>query len=183
MHPEVTNDRLTGIINTYGDMVYRLALSYTKNPDDAEDVFQDVFLKLVQHVWKLNDEDHVRYWLVRVTINFCKKTFRKRNRTVSLESIDNENPDELLPWQISDISPEDTVLTEELRTAIRQALNDLRPEEYRAVLYLYYYEQFSIEEIANVMNLTYGSAKTKLSRARAKMKTILIGLGVTQWTI
>ena len=175
----VSNERLTEIIHTYGDMVYRLAMSYVANPYDADDVYQNVCCKLVEHAWKLESEDHIRYWLVRVTINFCRKSFRNKRR-------ENKYNDDVIIEENTALSPElleesaeDLLLKNELREAIRQSLRDLRPEEYRAVLYLYYYEQFSIEAIAHILHLTPGATKTKLSRARDKLRAKLAVLGIT----
>ena len=160
-------------------MVYRLAMSYVANPYDADDVYQNVCCKLVEHAWKLESEDHIRYWLVRVTINFCRKSFRNKRR-------ENKYNDDVIIEENTALSPElleesaeDLLLKNELREAIRQSLRDLRPEEYRAVLYLYYYEQFSIEEIAHILHLTPGATKTKLSRARDKLRAKLAVLGIT----
>lgn len=160
MQQTVSNERLTEIIQTYGDMVYRLALSYTTNNADAEDIYQTVFLKLVENVWKLKSEEHVKYWLIRVTINCCKKSFRHKNKTVeyndSLEKEDEEHTE-----LVSENLVEDFILTKEVREMVRDCLGELRPEEYRVILYLMYYEQLSVNEIANIMSLTPGATRTK----------------------
>ena len=61
-------------LERYGDMVYRIALLHMKNQSDAEDVFQDVFLRLVRYAETIEGEEHLKHWLIRVTVNCCKKT-------------------------------------------------------------------------------------------------------------
>ena len=78
---------LEQIVREQGDMVLRLALAHTGNRTDAEDVFQEVFIRLVRSLDKIESEDHLRYWLIRVTINRCKSLFSSayRKREVAVE--------------------------------------------------------------------------------------------------
>ena len=172
MARNVSNERITEIYNRYSDMVYRLAFSRTANKQTAEDVFQEVFMKLVENANKLTNEDHLRYWLVRVTINCCNKTFRSKIDTVEYEDELSKGND---LEEIVKNSGEDILLKREREELIRTTLNQLKPPEYRDILYLFYYEEFKIEEIAKVMKITNGNAKTKLFRARAALRKALEG--------
>ena len=172
MARNVSNERITEIYNRYSNMVYRLAFSHTANRQTAEDVFQEVFLKLVENVHKLTSEDHIRYWLVRVTINSCNKTFRHKSDSVAY---DDEIGKTHAPEMSISNSGEDILLAREREELIRSALKQLKPPEYRDILYLFYFEEFKVEEIAKILQITNGNAKTRLFRARAALRKCLEG--------
>lgn len=139
---------------SYADVSYRVALSYCKNTYDAEDIVQNVLLKLVQGELHFEDDTHVRKWVVRVTVNECKslwRSFWKKNIS-SLEEADE-------PMVFS--SPE--------KSDLFYALQKLSPK-YRIVIHLYYYEEYSIKEIAKLLHLKETTVQTQLMRARNFLK-------------
>ena len=150
------------IVRRHGDMILRLAMANTGNRADAEDVFQEVFIRLVRSIDKIQDEDHLRFWLVRATINRCKSlyssTYRKR-----------ELPVEELPARDLDSS------TDEVDTPATDAVRDL-PEKYRTPIHLFYFEELSISEIARILGSTEGAVKTQLSRGRKMLSETLKGV-------
>ena len=134
------------------DMIYRLALTYTKNPHDAEDITQEVLIKLYTSKTDFQSEDHVRFWLVRVTQNECRKKYRRaREITVSLD-------------EVGEIASEDG---DERRTFA--AVMEL-DRKYRQIIILYYYEDYSIEEISKLTRIPKGTVGTRLSRGREILK-------------
>ena len=140
----------------YWDTVFRIALNYYGDPSDAEDTVQDVMLKLYVSEKCFEDDEHIRNWLIRVTINSCKSTLRsfwRRNR-VSLDDVS-----ERAKWE----SPEQG----ELFTVV-MSLN----AKHRTILYLYYYEGFATKEIAEMFGQTEAHIRTRLSRARKKLKEV-----------
>lgn len=137
------------IFRVYRDDVYRLAICYTKSREDAEDVCQTVFLKLMEQ--KSFQPGKEKQWLLRVTANECKNLLRSHwwKTTVPMdESISVEPPE----------------VNETL-----QAVLSLEPK-YRVVIYLHYYEMLSTEEIAKLLHITRSAVTTRLSRARALLK-------------
>ena len=164
-------DRLTRAVEKYGDMVYRIAYSHTLNGAAADDVYQDTFLKLVENIDKLQSEDHLKYWLIRVAINFCKKSYRHSADAEYLDELEKEDENVTDPLRADPV--EDLILRKEKIRLVRSALEELTPEEYRVILYLFYYEQLRIDDIAKIMELTSGATKTKLSRARASLGKLL----------
>ncbi len=149
-------------IDRYADMVYRLALSQVKNASDADDVFQEVFIRLVSHVNELESWEHVKAWLIKVTINCVKKHYSLFwNKNVSFL----EEPEEL-----SDQS--DSYVMEE--HPITEAVNSL-PAKYRLVVHLFYYEQLSITEIGTITKQKESTVKSQLFRAREMLKESLEG--------
>jgi len=147
------NDFLKRAVEQYADMVMRISYQYLKNRANAEDVTQDVFIKLIEHSG-FNDDGHVKAWLIRVTINQCKdlrKSFWQRKTEPLSEEWPGMEPDQL------------NVLDE---------LWKLTPD-YRNVIYLHYYEGYTIAEIANMLDRNENTVGSWLRRAREKLKNIL----------
>ena len=147
---------LKDIINNYSDMVYKVALTRCGNVENAEDVFQNVFMKLSEKMPKFKSEEHKKAWLIRVTINFSK------NMNMSAWNRKVVTLDENMEFETKEESDEFSVVC------------DL-PQNYRTVIYLYYYEGYKVEEIAKLMSSTSGTIKTWLYRAREILKTKLEG--------
>jgi len=135
-------------------MVFRVAFIHTKNRADAEDVFQEVFTKLFRASVIFKSDEHIKAWLIRVTTNtsldLLKSAWNKK--TVELS---NELPSE-----------EQNEFDAGNLTRIVKSL----PSKYRAVIYLYYYEEMPIQEIAKTLKLSKGTIKSQLSRARNLIK-------------
>lgn len=143
----------------HANMVYRLALLQMKNKSDAEDVFQEVFLRLVQHQDKISDEEHLKAWLIRVTLNCCKKQFDSawRRKTVSMEEQKEAGYEK---------EYEENVIYKEVQNL---------PEKYRTVIHLFYFEEYSVKEIGEITGQKESAVKTQLSRARGILKEKLKG--------
>lgn len=152
----MTETTFTAAAERHLDMVYRVALNWFRNPADAEDAAQTVMLKLWQADTEFADEEHLRRWLARVTLNVCKDMARSpwRRRTVSLEDL-----------------PEPAFSDEERRSVYREVM--ALPGKYRVPLYLYYYEGYNVAEIGELLRLNASTVQTRLARARTKLKTTL----------
>lgn len=150
-------------IKKYGDMVYRIAMNQMKNGSDADDVFQEVFIKWLQHYDEFQNNEHEKAWLIRVTINQCKSILKS-----SWYSKTGEMGEELEnTLSYTDIVQEDGILDE--------ILNQL-PEKYRIVIHLFYYEELSILQISQALNEKESTIRTQLTRARRKLKQLLKGV-------
>lgn len=147
-------------VRQYQDMVYRVALHQMANSADAEDAVQEVFLRLYTCKTTFDGPEHLRFWLIRVTINYCKNELKSpwRRRRVALES---------LPDQPAFQAPE--------QRELYQAVMAL-PEKYRTVLDLFYYEELSTREIARLLDIRQSAVTTRLARAREKLKKTLLGV-------
>ena len=137
-------------------MVYRLALSYLKSPEDAEDVCQTVFLRLIEHREKIRT-GREKAWLAAVTANLCRDMLRSAQRRKT-EALSDEQP---VLWR--EPSP------------ILEAIMELGEKE-RAAVYLYYYEGYSVKETAGILGLSVTAVTTRLSRAREHLRSRLEGL-------
>ena len=145
------------LMNMYKNNVYATAFSICKNASDAEDVVQDTFLQYYMTHKNFDNEQHIRAWLLRVAINKAKNiqsSFWCRNR-MSLDDFM-----ETLSFE----TPETKELFEEVMKL---------PEKYRVVVHLFYYEDYSIKEIAKILRTTESNIKVRLSRGRAKLKDAL----------
>lgn len=147
---------INNMIEKYSNMVYRLAMARTRNKEDAEDVFQEVFLKLSKKLPNFESETHEKAWLIRVTVNLTKNLFRSAHfkKIVPLEE---------------ELKFED----KEMSNVYFQVLS--LPNKYRTIIHLFYYEGFSIKEIATILNTNENTIKTRLSRAREQLKSKLEG--------
>lgn len=152
----LTEQEFTAAAERYLDMVYRIALNWLRCVPDAEDATQEAMLRLWRAETAFRDENHLRYWLTRVTLNVCKDVSRShwRGRTVPLESV------------------REPAFSDPARAELFREVMAL-PGKYRVPLYLYYYEGYSVAEVGELMKLNPSTVQTRLARARAKLKTQL----------
>lgn len=151
-----TNEQYTCLVKKYIDTVFRIALNYTKSVHDAEDVTQNVFLALLRQKKPFEGEEHIRAWLIRVAVNECKKWHRSPWRAhISFEEYAAEAPD----------------ATDRDREVLRSVM--ALPRKYRMPIYLYYYEEYSTQEIADILKIPKGTVCTHLSRGREMLKLSL----------
>lgn len=142
------------IANRYIDTVYRLALSRTKSREHAEDVTQDVFVKLLKNKKPFESEEHLKAWLLRVTINLTKDLMTSS-------------------WmKLNDALDENIKLPQEEKSDLYYAMFKL-PKKYRTVIHLHYYEGYRIDEIAKITKSTSGTIKSQLHRGREMLKKLL----------
>lgn len=150
-----TDEYIIKTVKTHSTAMFRAAYAVLKNRDDAEDVVQEAFIKLMDKNPDFTDEEHMKAWLLRVTINISKNMLKasyRKNESVT-EDIEytQSKPDEVLPCVMN------------------------LEENYRTVIHLYYYEGYSIKEIATILNLPSATVGTRLKRGRAKLKKMLEG--------
>lgn len=148
--------KLKNVIDEYYKMIYHISLEYLRNKEDAEDIVQEVFLKYVTYIngeeKTFTSKEHEKYWIVRVTINLCCNELKSSRRKTNTK-LDSSNAK-------SYIMP-DNALFDEI-----QKLSD----NYKNVFILHYLEDFKISEISGILNITENNVKTRLKRAREKLK-------------
>ena len=159
---EVTDE----VVRFYSPLVWKLALTKTRSTHDAQDIFQDVFVKLVMHEKPFESEEHRKAWLIRVTINCCNSHFVAPWR---------KNVDGMDDLMMSQLPDEDTLQpdTSDAPDVYAEVLK--LPQQMREVLLLFYYENMSVREIADVLGTTEVNIKKRLSRARQKLRLVLEG--------
>lgn len=149
-----TDDCVENVIRFYSDMVYRLAFARTGNSFDADEIYQEVFLRYIRKRPVFKEEEHRKAWLIRVTINCCKKFWGSA-------------------WQRKTGPLKDEIVFEASEDAeLFQEILRL-PPNYREVIHLFYYEEMSVEEISRTLNRKSSTVRTQLTRARAKLKQLI----------
>ena len=151
-------DSQEAVIRRYSNMVYRLSFARTGNTSDAEDLYQEVFLRYLTKAPLFASEEHRKAWLLKVTVN-CANRFhamRGRRRT------------EPLSQALSVPAPEGEGLWEELHRL---------PKRDRTILHLYYYEDLITEEIAQILERNPATVRSQLLRARNRLKKLLLEEG------
>ena len=147
------------ICTKYGDRLYAAAFNITRQRQDAEDAVQEALLRLFRSEKEFESEEHVKAWLIRVTINIAKSTctsFWHRNRVPYEDYMDE------IPFE--DESDRD----------LMEAVLSL-PDKYRIIVHLYYYEGYKTREIADTLKLSENTVKTRLLQSRKLLKTKLEG--------
>lgn len=145
------------MIEKYSVMVYRLAYSLMKNGYDADDIHQDVFVRYIHKRPRFENTDHEKAWFIRVTVNCCRNYYKTawRRKVVSLSEYDAVEKE--VPAESGDLIG---------------TVKKLSPK-YRVVIHLFYYEELSIEEIAGMLGLNASTVRTRLTRARRKLRELL----------
>ncbi|WP_297521359.1 sigma-70 family RNA polymerase sigma factor [uncultured Clostridium sp.] len=135
------------ILDEFSNMVYRLAFSRTKNLHDAQDITQDVFIKLMSYKKNFESDEHLKSWLIRVTINSSKNLLTSA-------------------WFRKTAPLEDNLVTHiKEDSEVYKYVLDL-PRKYRTVIHLFYYEGFKTQEIADILEVKEGTIRSQLNRAR-----------------
>lgn len=149
---------LEEVVRSYADMVYRLAWAQTRSPADAEDIFQEVFLRYAEKAPVFQSEEHRKAWLLRVTVNRCKTHFRSGwlRRLLPMEAAESAS----IP------APETHPVDEALARL---------PEKYRAIVHLHYYENYSTVEISELTGQSASTVRSQLTRARGMLRELLKG--------
>jgi len=142
---------------SYQGSLFAAAFNVCKNARDAEDVVQDTFVQYYTTKKEFESEQHIRAWLMRVAVNKAKNV----NRTF---------------WRRNKISIEDYMETLVFETPAAETLFETvmqLPEKYRIVIHLYYYEEYAVREIAQILKLSESNVKIRLSRGRTMLKETL----------
>ncbi|MBM7871715.1 RNA polymerase sigma-70 factor (ECF subfamily) [Clostridium pascui] len=150
-----TENYIQNIIEKYSDMILRISYSYMKNFNDAEDITQETFIKLLEKQPTFQSSEQERAWLIKVAINLSKDKLKSSwfKKTAPLEG-------EFIATCQEDNEIIATVLS--------------LPLKYRSVIFLFYYEDYSISEIANILNLKESTVGSQLSRGRKLLKSKLM---------
>lgn len=148
-------DAFSFAFTQYTDTVYRVAVHNTRCKSDAEDITQEVFVKLLESSKKFKDGEHLKAWLIRVTINECRTLMRKYSRETEQSA------------EIADCAVYDG-------NSVLEAVKAL-PENYRNAIYLHYYEGYTAKEIGKILDAKENTVLSWLSRGRAALRKEMIG--------
>lgn len=150
------DDEFRQAVEKNRDLVFRIAYTYLRDAADADDVTQDVFIKLLRREDDFASDAHQRNWLVRVCVNECRSLFRR-------------------PWRrVEDIEGYANTLEMPSREHVELLTSVMRlPEKYRVPLVLHYYAGFSTGEVASMLHVPAATVRTRLARARGRLRNML----------
>ena len=155
------NEKITIALKKYSDIVRRICFLYVHNSEDVEDIFQEVFLKFLQNETLFESEEHEKAWIIRVTINKCKDMLKSfwRKRVDATENIEVLNS---------------VIFEEKAESELMQIVLSL-PNKYKSVIYLFYYEEYTVPEISKLLKKKENTIYSHLHRARGLIKEKLGG--------
>lgn len=150
----MTNEEFAKIVTDTAAVMYRVSKSILKRDEDCEDAVQEAIAKAFSKLWSLKNDSYAKTWLIRIVINECYSILRQKknsfyNEEITLEEADSNDYSELY-----------------------KALNEL-PADYRVTVVLYYIEGYSVKETAQILKVTEGTVKSRLSRGRKKLRGFL----------
>lgn len=151
----INKEEFAELVKTYQLELYRLALAILKNEADAQDAVGDAIVKAFEQRRTLNNIEKFKPWMMRIVVNISKNMLKKRRRIVYIEDM-----------------PEIKASASKKRDEVWDIVLEL-DYEYRVVVVLYYYERFSTKEISQMLHIPEGTIKSRLARAREKLKTLL----------
>ena len=146
------NEYIAETVKKYSSSMLKTAYALLKSTADAEDAVQDAFIKLITKAPEFKNDEHQKAWLLRVTVNISKnmlKSAKRKNLSLTEDIIYREKSDEVLPYVLS------------------------LDEKYRIVIHLYYYENYTLKEISEILSLPVATIGTRLSRARKALEKSL----------
>ena len=156
----MTEYELEQMMNQYGDYIARTCYIYLKDWALAEDAVQEVFIKAYKHISEFKKESSEKTWLTSIAINICKNYVRTswfRKVQIGIEKIDTYN------------TLEDELINQVSQSDLLRQVMDL-PIKYREVILLYYYQDFKVNEIAEILGISESNIKMRLNRGRKKLK-------------
>ncbi|PAV29308.1 RNA polymerase factor sigma C [Virgibacillus profundi] len=167
MDKERKEDILEEIMIEHGSDLVRLAFNYVKDKETAKDMVQNTFIKCYENLDKFRYDSTIKTWLYRITINQCKDYLKSWHyRKVQTKDVLASTVKSILPLT------EDKVINESESKEMKDIIFSL-PKNYREVIYLYYYKSLTIIEIAEVTDLNLNTVKTRLRRAKQRLKILL----------
>jgi RNA polymerase sigma-70 factor (ECF subfamily) len=164
-------DEFARLVDKYSGPIYRLGLRMVGREQDAEDVLQNTFLKVMQHMNSFEGRSSLSTWIYRIAVNESLMMLRRMRPEVSIDDKSKEDDEGYLPVQFVDWGslPEDKLLTGEAKMVLDRAIQSL-PESLRVVLILRDIEGLSIKETSEALNLSETNVKTRLLRARLNLR-------------
>ncbi len=165
-------EKLQQKIDSYSDMLFKIAYARTGNRADAEDIVQETFYQYFKTSREFDSEEYEKAWLIRVTLNGCRKMWRSSFHRRRSDVPDSE---QLFPkegMEIGERSPEESFLDKERAREVLDAVWRL-PVVYRDVIHLFYYEELSVKEIAEILERKVSTVTSQLTRGRELLKKSL----------
>lgn len=168
-------EEFEALVLMYQDICYNISYKYFLNHEDALDATQDAFIKVYKNIKKFRGDSSFKTWLFRIVMNSCKDISRKRKSRIQPESIFKEGEEGEFTLEIEDkaLSPLDTVIKGEESGKLMKSLNKLH-EDHKEILILRDINDLSYEEIGSILSLNEGTVKSRINRARLKLREVYL---------
>lgn len=153
---KITLEELTQVILDYKEGMFRLAFSIVENDADAQDAVGDTIVKAYENIHKLRKKESVRSWLMQILVNSSKDIVKKKSKWKLLEN------------EMEELEDSNAFKSDQMWFLVMEL-----PVEFRIVVALYYYEQFSVREISELLGISEGTVKSRLARGREKLSKLL----------
>lgn len=168
-------DLIEILIEKYKSQLYKLCLHLTNNKYEAEDLFQDTWVKAVKCIGKCNAEKSFYIWIYTISLNLYRDKYRKEKRWLSKvkEYFDTDQKEELInKFESNYMLPEDNLLQKHEKARLKAVINDLN-DKLRIPIILFYFKDMSVDNIAQVLDIPVGTVKSRLNTARNKLKKMM----------
>ncbi len=171
-------DRIDILVDRYKTPLYTLCRKLTKDPGDADDLFQDTWVKAMRHIGQCDPERKFSTWLYTICLNRYRDRYRRGKRWLArIKEYSSTDAKELEMDQVpaGNPSPEDDVITGERESVVRRALDSLE-DKLRLPILLFYFQEMSLAEIGGILGIPEGTVKNRMFLGRKKLEAILEGI-------
>lgn len=165
------------IIELFKNRVFGMAYKFTNNYDEAQDLSQEIFLKIYKEIGGFRFESKLSTWIYRVSINTCLDWKRKKNKVKILSTSILNGDDEIVEIDIKDDNPlpEEAFIRSESQREVHELIYGL-PDKYKSVIIMYHFNSMSYQDISTALNIPERTVETRLYRARRLLKDELTKL-------
>lgn len=160
------------IVDSYKNRVFGMAYKFTNDYDEAQDLGQEVFLKIYRQIKNFREESKLSTWIYRISVNTCLDWKKKKERIKSINfssMVNEENKDQTIDIKDQSMLPDEIILKDEDQKQVHKLIYELS-DKYKTVLIMYHFNEMSYQEIAKVLNIPERTVETRLYRARRMLK-------------